>query len=809
MASKIRICKPGGQEGTVFPANPLGEAGDKTKVFVYGFLLLYSFVGVSIVADMFLAAIERITSKKKRVKVPGTNKFVTSNVWNETVANLTLMALGSSAPEIMLAVNDIYKNKFHSGELGPSTIVGSAAFNLFVIIAVCINAIPSGETRQIKETGVFFITGFFSVAAYVWLLFIVQVNSPDIVSVTEGLLTFLFFPLLVWISWASDSGLFSRWAVFLRTRGRTVEISDSKVKGEEGVLSPRALQDARMRGRAGTAGRADTDDPTEEEEEELEIPAVCRFLAWFCTGVAACCRCCSAYACRKMCYICRRCRGRHQKKEDAASEDDDEPAEALIDLQDPNVSILDEEGEPIDNETGVISFIEDSMEVMGDLEEQQIKITILRKNGLEGRISCKYRMEGLTAQPGYDYVEEDGVVDFKNGVATAEIEMTILPKSVGERPDQFQIVLEEPTNEALFNPNSDGEEESCLMTVTILNANPARSRIRRFVGWIDGLVNLDEMRQGSAAWYEQVAEAHYCNGSLEEQEEAKFLDWVMHVIFYPWKMIYAIGCPPPPYLGGWVCFVIGLIHIGALTAIIGDMAELLGCAAGIKDNITAISVVALGTSLPDLFASKQAAQQDEWADASIVNVTGSNSVNVFLGIGVPWLMASMNWWLVDGSKDKLWMEKYEEKFLDRCPTGCFVVESGDLTFSVTVFCIGAVLTLSVIRIRRVVFEGELGGPVGSDSKVCSSFLLALLWFFYIGLCVWKSISNTDDWNTLILAIAMCIPIIIGLMIWFGAMLKLLKVSKEYIGEEGFFGIAVAVGLLSVRAVYFIVFQASE
>ena len=26
------------------------------------------------------------------------------NVWNPTVANLTLMALGSSAPEIMLAV---------------------------------------------------------------------------------------------------------------------------------------------------------------------------------------------------------------------------------------------------------------------------------------------------------------------------------------------------------------------------------------------------------------------------------------------------------------------------------------------------------------------------------------------------------------------------------------------------------------------------------------------------------------------------------------------------------------------------------
>ena len=45
-------------------------------------------------------------------------------VWNPTVANLTLMALGSSAPEILLSVIEIMSNNYYSGELGPSTIVG-------------------------------------------------------------------------------------------------------------------------------------------------------------------------------------------------------------------------------------------------------------------------------------------------------------------------------------------------------------------------------------------------------------------------------------------------------------------------------------------------------------------------------------------------------------------------------------------------------------------------------------------------------------------------------------------------------------
>lgn len=43
----------------------------------------------------------------------------------------------------------------------------------------------------------------------------------------------------------------------------------------------------------------------------------------------------------------------------------------------------------------------------------------------------------------------------------------------------------------------------------------------------------------------------------------------------------------------------------------------------------------------DTFASKVAAIQDKYADASVGNVTGSNAVNVFLGIGIAWTMAAV------------------------------------------------------------------------------------------------------------------------------------------------------------------------
>merc|ERR1739848_819587 len=100
-----------------------------------------------------------------------------------------------------------------------------------------------------------------------------------------------------------------------------------------------------------------------------------------------------------------------------------------------------------------------------------------------------------------------------------------------------------------------------------------------------------------------------------------------------WKVIFSF-IPPAGVLRGYPTFVVSILMIGLVTAIIGDVAGHLGCFIFLKDSVNAIAFVALGTSVPDTFASKTAAIQDETADASVGNVTGSNAVNVFLGIGI-------------------------------------------------------------------------------------------------------------------------------------------------------------------------------
>ena len=227
--------------GLLLPLFFEGTWPREARAVLYFVALLYSFLGVSIVADVFMCAIEKITSKTKLIHLGSGDseegpEAIEVSVWNGTVANLTLMALGSSAPEILLSIIEIVGNNFEAGELGPGTIVGSAAFNLLVISAVCVVGIPKGDTRRIDMIVVFGITAFFSIFAYVWLLIILKVSTPDVVDLWESIMTFLFFPILVVLAYCGDKG----WLDFLKCQRKTggPENSEKQRQIELGTFQP-------------------------------------------------------------------------------------------------------------------------------------------------------------------------------------------------------------------------------------------------------------------------------------------------------------------------------------------------------------------------------------------------------------------------------------------------------------------------------------------------------------------------------------------------------------------------------------------
>lgn len=168
-----------------------------------------------------MSGIEEITKQTVKVDIKDNNGHVIRTkkvlVWNPTVANLSLMALGSSAPEILLAVIETVSTLGDCpGELGASTIVGSAAFNLLVISGLSVYAVsvdndtdptrdyvngPPKGVKKIYDMGVFSITSFFSIWAYVWLFIVLADQNVEI---WEAWVTFGSFIFLVIICYMAD-----------------------------------------------------------------------------------------------------------------------------------------------------------------------------------------------------------------------------------------------------------------------------------------------------------------------------------------------------------------------------------------------------------------------------------------------------------------------------------------------------------------------------------------------------------------------------------------------------------------------------
>lgn len=804
------------------PNDPSKEAWPRAlRAILYFVGLGWCFMGVATVSDVFMGAIETITSKKTRLWDQQLNKYRTVHVWNPTVANLTLMALGSSAPEILLSLIEICTNDMYSGDLGPGTIVGSAAFNLMVICAVCVYAIPAGESRTIEDIAVFAITATCSVFAYLWLYFIVALPpSKNVVDIWESVLTFIFFPILVTVAFMADKGYFSSskdGEADIRKQALQRSMTLGSVNKEElAALEAKILSESKVQltdeqlarivefklqapksraayrvaatrkmfgGRRVSMGEearpmnqvvpvTELADETLEDEAksgkilvsvEFESPtyAVMENIGTLVVPVHL------SHACTRMVSVeyksidgtaikCVDYEELYGKLEfapgettkniqvkivdDAAYEEDEEFYIQLLNAESSDPGTHADLG---DNATVTIMIIDDDLAGTLTFESDEVSVTekagenttleikVCRKGGCKGDIEVKYKTEDArTLLADNDLEEIEGVLKFNENQASNTISLVMKQMFLVQK-ETFRVILTDPTGGANFDKARDGGADMTICTV-IVSPNPqASARTNKVMRMITK--KFEENHIGHSSWKEQFHEALYVNGGNEEDDSRpSILDWVMHIVSFPWKLLFAT-IPPTEYCDGWLCFFASLFMIGVVTALVGDIAALLGCSLGVPDAITAITFVALGTSLPDTFASKTAAEMDPYADASVGNVTGSNSVNVFLGLGLPWTLASI-YWKATGLTSE-WGEKYPEQLKEYPKGGKFVVISGDLGFNLVVFSLCAVITIGTLMIRRKLYSAELGGPV--PLKLGTAGFFCFLWLLYIGLSSWK------------------------------------------------------------------------
>jgi len=509
--------------------------------------------------------------------------------------------------------------------------------------------IPSNEVRVIKELPSFYLTAAFSLGAYVWTTFILVVNTKDQVDIWEAIVTFLFLPLMVWMSYKSDNGAVD----WILVKLRLIKPDKANLATQlHGARHSQFVQEVRSSLRATSK---------ELREEAVEMA-----------------------------------------KEKVA----------------------------------LVGFKEEHMVVSLTNEDQKIRIPVVASGyrGIKG-VKAKFTTHRFTAVPDVAYTHIDGgIVVFDEEETEKFIELTISAWTGNKVRSSLLLILEDAQG-ADFHPDTDGGDQCAILTV-ILSAHllGAPEGWRRVLG---AVVDMDGVYFGLSSWKEQLFTAVYVGGDPEESKDASASDWALHLMALPWKLIFAL-CPPPCFFGGWLCFFGSLFGIAVLTSFVSDLAELFGCVIGTEDVVTGITFVALGTSMPDLFASLAAATGDETADASVVNVTGSNSVNVFLGLGLPWTICSIYWAFKERTPQ--WESCYPEMAAKLNAAGdltsmVFVVEAGFVGFSVLTFCVVCLSTLFIIMLRRRYLHAELGGPF-RPKIICGSVML-MFWISWISVVTWR------------------------------------------------------------------------
>ncbi|WP_319479562.1 calcium/sodium antiporter [uncultured Draconibacterium sp.] len=157
----------------------------------------------------------------------------------------------------------------------------------------------------------------------------------------------------------------------------------------------------------------------------------------------------------------------------------------------------------------------------------------------------------------------------------------------------------------------------------------------------------------------------------EHSKISKPVDQLLRFIFPNEKHYYRV-------------FILSIVLIAALSYVLVEVAVASAHILNIPEAIIALTVLAVGTSIPDLFSSVIVARQGR-GDMAVSNAIGSNIFDILVGLGLPFLLVM----IFSGG----------------------VIESGGDIFSSTLILSGSVLLLILLLLFMKWKVGKLTGVV--------------------------------------------------------------------------------------------------
>eukprot|EP00934_Nitzschia_sp_Nitz4_P001980 Nitzschia sp. Nitz4//scaffold14_size191712//98347//100628//NITZ4_001725-RA/size191712-snap-gene-0.154-mRNA-1//-1//CDS//3329536933//1980//frame0 len=564
------------------------------------------------------------------------------------VAGATLMAAGGSAPELFTSLF----GTFAESEVGFGTIVGSAVFNVLFVIAMC--SLLANEVLNLTWWPLFRDSLYYAIGLIVLAVF-VGVVSENKIEVWEAAVLFVLYIGYTLIMWQNAN-------IYKAITGLELEYPDEDDDDDEPKPDEQeaAQDDEHGMNRDGSRNSVVSRVSAQALEGATHTPHF-RWQGTFRAGI-------------------------------------------LKLLKDPD-SWMDTAG------VGIVAKIAGDADYVfqqvdrdgnGHVDRDELKQLF---NLLECYVSPAELEEVFNSLD----EDKDGTIsqrEFTNWYCKSEERILSQVRHVFDKIDADNSntidATELKTLLAMLDPHVTDAEVAAALDSMYRHGSREEITFEEFSEWYRKSIVFERQKKLLEEDMEGVWE------NLVPPKDGSWRDWLWYIVVLPLVLLMTVTIPDVrrPGLGGWCyfSFFLSIGWIGGFSYFMVDWAERIGNTIGIPAVIMGLTVLAAGTSVPDLLSSVIVARRGN-GDMAVSSSIGSNIFDILVGLPIPWLIFTLwpnNKDVVEIGSDNIFL--------------FVIVLLGMLVFVIAaVHCQGWKLTKALGGLMFLFYLGFLGFAIGLEA----------------------------------------------------------------------------------------------
>jgi len=190
---------------------------------------------------------------------------------------------------------------------------------------------------------------------------------------------------------------------------------------------------------------------------------------------------------------------------------------------------------------------------------------------------------------------------------------------------------------ATLDPHVSDEDVQSALDAMYKHGSPNEITFEEFSEWYKSSMIYERHKQ----LIEEDIEGVWDN--VCPPKEGGIRDWAWYIICLPLVFVLTFTIPDVqrPGMGKWcyVSFILSIAWIGGFSYLMVDWAEVVGNTIGVPSDIMGLTILAAGTSVPDLLSSVIVARRGQ-GDMAVSSSVGSNIFDILVGLPIPWILYS-------------------------------------------------------------------------------------------------------------------------------------------------------------------------